>query len=247
MGGLALIQTGDRVRIDLNTGSANILISEEELAERRKTLAAAGGYKYPASQTPWQEIQRSVVGQMSTGAILEGRRSISVSPRPRACRATTTDDGDRPDGFRPAGRPTPRQARARIPVTLRNRGGIHEMRMRPCWPKPVGRECTADRRRRGARSPVRRLLTSTRQQSIPLTNLRRGIMASNLTDLMGLPDDWRDGRFVGRIDRGEGPCPILVEKGQVYDMSRVAPPSPRCWRAERSRRRKARRWASWPG
>ncbi|MGW8134020.1 fumarylacetoacetate hydrolase family protein [Sphingomonas zeae] len=49
-------------------------------------------------------------------------------------------------------------------------------------------------------------------------------MASNLTDLMGaLPDDWRDGRFVGRIDRGEGPCPILVENGQVYDMSRVAP------------------------
>ncbi|WP_230483895.1 IlvD/Edd family dehydratase [Sphingomonas sp. Leaf21] len=72
MGGLALIQTGDRVRIDLNKGSANILISDEELAERRKTLAAAGGYKYPASQTPWQEIQRSVVGQMSTGAILEG-------------------------------------------------------------------------------------------------------------------------------------------------------------------------------
>ena len=72
MGGLALIQTGDRVRIDLNKGSANILISDEELAERRKTLAAAGGYKYPASQTPWQEIQRSVVGQMSSGAILEG-------------------------------------------------------------------------------------------------------------------------------------------------------------------------------
>ena len=72
MGGLALIETGDRVRIDLNKGTANILLSDEELAERRKTLAAAGGYKYPASQTPWQEIQRSVVGQMSTGAILEG-------------------------------------------------------------------------------------------------------------------------------------------------------------------------------
>ncbi|MCT8003672.1 dihydroxy-acid dehydratase family protein [Sphingomonas sanguinis] len=72
MGGLALIETGDRVRIDLNKGTANILISDEELAERRKVLAAAGGYKYPASQTPWQEIQRSVVGQMSTGAILEG-------------------------------------------------------------------------------------------------------------------------------------------------------------------------------
>ncbi len=87
MGGLALIRTGDRVRIDLNTGSANILISEEELAERRKTLAAAGGYKYPASQTPWQEIQRSVVGQMSTGAIVEGaekyQRSAQTQGLPR--------------------------------------------------------------------------------------------------------------------------------------------------------------------
>ena len=72
MGGIALIETGDRVRIDLNKGTANVLISDEELAERRRTLEAAGGYKYPASQTPWQEIQRSVVGQMNTGAILEG-------------------------------------------------------------------------------------------------------------------------------------------------------------------------------
>jgi dihydroxy-acid dehydratase len=72
MGGLALIQTGDRVRIDLNKGSADVLISDEELAERRRKLEAEGGYKYPASQTPWQEIQRSVVGQMNTGAILEG-------------------------------------------------------------------------------------------------------------------------------------------------------------------------------
>lgn len=49
-------------------------------------------------------------------------------------------------------------------------------------------------------------------------------MSSNLTDLIGaLPDDWREGRFVGRIDRGEGPCPILVVQGQAYDMSRVAP------------------------
>ena len=49
-----------------------MLLSDEELAERRRDLEAAGGYQYPASQTPWQEIQRSVVGQMSTGAILEG-------------------------------------------------------------------------------------------------------------------------------------------------------------------------------
>ncbi len=72
MGGLALLKTGDRVRIDLNTGTADVLISAAELAERRKALEAAGGFAYPASQTPWQEIQRAVVGQMNTGAILEG-------------------------------------------------------------------------------------------------------------------------------------------------------------------------------
>jgi dihydroxy-acid dehydratase len=72
MGGLALIRTGDRVRIDLGKGTANVLISDEELAERRRALTEAGGYAYPASQTPWQEIQRKFVGQMETGAILEG-------------------------------------------------------------------------------------------------------------------------------------------------------------------------------
>ena len=72
MGGLALLETGDRVRMDLKSGTVNVLISDEELEARRAKLVAAGGYKYPASQTPWQEIQRSVVGQMNTGAILEG-------------------------------------------------------------------------------------------------------------------------------------------------------------------------------
>ncbi|MBN2971329.1 dihydroxy-acid dehydratase family protein [Roseomonas aeriglobus] len=72
MGGLALLRTGDRVRIDLNTGQADVLIPDEELAERRRALQANGGYAYPASQTPWQEIQRAVVGQMGSGAILEG-------------------------------------------------------------------------------------------------------------------------------------------------------------------------------
>jgi len=72
MGGLALIRTGDRVRIDLGKGTANVLISDEDLAERRRALTEAGGYAYPASQTPWQEIQRKIVGQLETGAILEG-------------------------------------------------------------------------------------------------------------------------------------------------------------------------------
>ncbi|MCO6048272.1 dihydroxy-acid dehydratase family protein [Mesorhizobium sp. RP14(2022)] len=69
-GGLALLRTGDRVRIDLKAGRADILISDEELAQRRAALQAEGGYKYPAHQTPWQEIQRTFVNQMAEGAIL---------------------------------------------------------------------------------------------------------------------------------------------------------------------------------
>ena len=71
-GGLALLRTGDRVRIDLNAGTADVLIPAAELAERRTALLAAGGYRFPASQTPWQAIQRATVGQLNTGAILEG-------------------------------------------------------------------------------------------------------------------------------------------------------------------------------
>jgi dihydroxy-acid dehydratase len=70
-GNLGILQTGDRVRIDLNKGTANMLVSDEEIAKRRAALEAAGGFKYPASQTPWQEIQRGVVGQMGTGMVLE--------------------------------------------------------------------------------------------------------------------------------------------------------------------------------
>ena len=72
MGGLALLHTGDRVRMDLEKRTVNVLISDAELAERRAALVAAGGYAYPASQTPWQEIQRDLVGQLESGAILEG-------------------------------------------------------------------------------------------------------------------------------------------------------------------------------
>jgi dihydroxy-acid dehydratase len=71
-GGLALLKTGDRVRIDLRRGEANILIDAEELDARRHALEQAGGYPIPASQTPWQEIQRALVGQAETGAVLEG-------------------------------------------------------------------------------------------------------------------------------------------------------------------------------
>jgi dihydroxy-acid dehydratase len=70
-GGLALLKTGDRVRIDLNRGTANILISKDELAKRRKALEKAGGYRYPAHQTPWQEIQRGLVDQLADGMVLK--------------------------------------------------------------------------------------------------------------------------------------------------------------------------------
>jgi dihydroxy-acid dehydratase len=71
-GGLALLRTGDRVRIDLNKGEANMLVDDIELTRRHAELGLAGGYEYPASQTPWQEIQRATVGQLESGAILEG-------------------------------------------------------------------------------------------------------------------------------------------------------------------------------
>jgi len=70
-GNLAILRTGDRVRIDLNKGEANILISDEEIANRRTELANAGGYKYPKHQTPWQEIQRGLVDQLGSGAVLK--------------------------------------------------------------------------------------------------------------------------------------------------------------------------------
>ncbi|HEX2556024.1 MAG TPA: IlvD/Edd family dehydratase [Microvirga sp.] len=70
-GGLALLQTGDRIRIDLNKRTADILLPPEELQRRRADLEARGGFPFPASQTPWQEIQRSMVDQLSEGMTLK--------------------------------------------------------------------------------------------------------------------------------------------------------------------------------
>ncbi|MEP1206901.1 MAG: IlvD/Edd family dehydratase [Rhizobiaceae bacterium] len=74
-GGLALIETGDQVRIDLNTREANILISDEELAKRKAVVAeklSKGRLDYvPDHQTPWQEIQRGIVDQFEEGMVLK--------------------------------------------------------------------------------------------------------------------------------------------------------------------------------
>ena len=70
-GGLALLKTGDRVRIDLKKRRADMLVDEAELARRREALAAAGGYPVPPSQTPWQEIQRGIVDELAQGMVLK--------------------------------------------------------------------------------------------------------------------------------------------------------------------------------
>ncbi len=66
-GGLAILQTGDRIRIDLNTRKVDVLLSDEELKARWDA------YEAPVleHQTPWQEIYRSTVGQLSSGGCLE--------------------------------------------------------------------------------------------------------------------------------------------------------------------------------
>ena len=69
-GGLALLETGDRISIDLNKGTADIMIPAEELGRRRDALIKQGGFHFPASQTPWQEIQRGMVEQLADGMVL---------------------------------------------------------------------------------------------------------------------------------------------------------------------------------
>jgi len=70
-GGLALLRSGDRVRIDLDKRTADVLVPEAELERRARELADAGGYRYPESQTPWQEIQRGLVDELAQGMVLK--------------------------------------------------------------------------------------------------------------------------------------------------------------------------------
>ena len=66
-GSLLIVKTGDKIKVDLNNGRIDLLISDEEIANRKKNI------KIPKlkNQTPWQEISRSLVGQLETGACLE--------------------------------------------------------------------------------------------------------------------------------------------------------------------------------
>lgn len=69
-GGLALVKSGDRIRIDLKAGTADMLVPEVELARRREDFERDGP-AIPPHQTPWQEIYRAAVGPLSTGGCLE--------------------------------------------------------------------------------------------------------------------------------------------------------------------------------
>jgi xylonate dehydratase len=66
-GGLAWLRTGDRIRIDLARGTCDMLVPDEEIAKRKKD----GLPQIPESATPWQELYRATVGQLSTGAVME--------------------------------------------------------------------------------------------------------------------------------------------------------------------------------
>ena len=70
-GALALLQTGDRVRVDLRKREVNMLVPAEEIARRRRKFEEEGGYVSPPSQTPWQELHRAITGQFDRGAVIE--------------------------------------------------------------------------------------------------------------------------------------------------------------------------------
>ena len=71
-GGLAILKNGDKVRIDLNTGDCNVLISADEIKARRAELEKNGGFKVPEAQTPWQEIFRATTDQLAQGMVIKG-------------------------------------------------------------------------------------------------------------------------------------------------------------------------------
>ena len=88
-GGLALVETDDIVRIDLNKRTANVLISDEIMAGRIEAVTEklkVGRLDYvPDHQTPWQEIQRGIVDQFDEGMVLKPatkyRNVTTIIPR----------------------------------------------------------------------------------------------------------------------------------------------------------------------
>ena len=85
-GGLALVQSGDTVRVDLNNGTVNMAVPDDEIDRRRSALAAAGGYRMPESHTPWQQYFREMVQPFSKGMVLRDApnyRDVGYKYKPR--------------------------------------------------------------------------------------------------------------------------------------------------------------------
>jgi len=85
-GGLALVQNNDIVRVDLNEGTVNMLVPDEELAARRAALAASGGFPIPEAHTPWQQYFREMVQPFSQGMTLRDApnyRDVGYKYKPR--------------------------------------------------------------------------------------------------------------------------------------------------------------------
>ena len=85
-GGLALLQNGDMVRIDLRKCTADMLVDDTVLQARAEAILAAGGYPVPENQSPWQEIFRDRVGRFDEGMTLRGStdyKDISRRHMPR--------------------------------------------------------------------------------------------------------------------------------------------------------------------
>jgi len=70
-GNLAILKTNDIVRVDLNKRSVDLKVSKAEILRRQRKLKEAGGHPIPDSQTPWQEIQRDLVDELSEGMVLK--------------------------------------------------------------------------------------------------------------------------------------------------------------------------------
>ena len=67
-GGLSWLQSGDTIRIDLNTGRCDALVAPEEIERRRRELPAP---PFPKSQSPWEALYREKTGQLVDGATLD--------------------------------------------------------------------------------------------------------------------------------------------------------------------------------
>ncbi|MEL0057869.1 MAG: IlvD/Edd family dehydratase [Alphaproteobacteria bacterium] len=82
-GGLALLQTGDRIRVDLNKCTVDMLVSGEELEARARALVEGGGFPMPESQSPWQQIFRDRVRPFAEGMVLDGATDFRSIVRTR--------------------------------------------------------------------------------------------------------------------------------------------------------------------